>query len=70
MSVRSTNRNARIKRAEKTVIRAAIGCIDKQGYAFRVATESIARTYFVNERALGRLEGAVATLKEIRRSRK
>lgn len=56
-------------KAERAVIRAAAGCMDKRGYAFRVATESITRTYFVNERALGRLEGAVATLKEARRKK-
>ena len=66
--MKNATRTDRAK-AEKAVVHAAIGCIDKQGYAFRVATESIARTYFVNERALGRLEGAVAKLKEVRRRR-
>lgn len=56
--------------AERSVITAAIGCINKQGYAYTIATESIARTYFINEPALRRLEAAVSKLKEARRKRK
>lgn len=55
-----------IEKAKDAVVRAAVGCIDKSGYAFRIATEQIARTYFINEKAHHRLERAVANLKEAR----
>ena len=58
-----------LEKAERAVIRAAVGCINPQGHAYTIATEQIARTYFVNEKALQRLEGAVAKLKEARRGR-
>ena len=54
--------------AEEEVIRAAVGCIDKKGYAFRIATEESARTYFINEAAFHRLEAAVDRLEHVRTS--
>ena len=62
----TNSHTAKIKKAEQAVIRAAVRCIDKQGYAWRVATESITRTYFINEGAFSRLESAVASLKRAR----
>ena len=59
-----------IEKAERAVLRAAVGCIDKRGFAYSIATESITRTYFINEAAYGRLEAAVAKLKEARRAKK
>lgn len=59
---------APLDKAMRAVVKAAVGCIDKQGYAFRVATEHVARTYFINERALGRLEKAVAELNDARKA--
>ncbi len=56
-----------VRLAERQVLRAAVGCINKQGYSFRIATESIARTFFINEEAHQRLERAVANLKEARK---
>ncbi len=32
-----------IHKAEKAVLRAAVGCINPQGYAFTIATEEMAR---------------------------
>ena len=59
-----------LDRAEREVLRAAAGCIDKRGYSFSIATESIAaRTYFINEKAHQRLERAVEKLKEARKRR-
>ena len=58
-----------IAKAEKALLRAAVGCIDKQGYAYRIATQSIARTYFINARAFQQLERAVAALREARRTK-
>lgn len=65
---RSTKR-AKIASAEKFVLRAAVGCIDKTGHSFRIATESMARTFFINEHAFQRLERAVARLRDARRGR-
>jgi hypothetical protein len=65
----SSSRDTPLKRAEQAVIRAAVGCIGKQGFSFRIATESITRTYFINEDAHHRLERAVARLKEARRKK-
>lgn len=59
----------RVAKAERAVIRAAAGCIDKNGHAFTVATAELARTFFINEKAQKRLEQAVANLKEARRHR-
>ena len=53
-----------VAKAERAVIRAAVGCIDKKGHAFHVATAELARTFFINEKAQIRLEAAVARLKE------
>ena len=47
-------------KTEKAVVRAVKQCIDKHGFAFRLATEANARTYFINERAFFDLEKAYA----------
>lgn len=57
----------RVAKAEKAVIRAAVGCINPQGHAYTIATESFARMFFINEPAYQRLEHAVAKLKEARK---
>lgn len=67
--MRRDSHSTKVARAEKSVLRAALGCIDKKGYAFSVATESIAKTYFINTAAFTRLENAVAKLKEARRTK-
>ena len=58
-----------VAKAERAVIRAAVGCINPQGHAYSIATEQIARTFFVDEPAFRRLEKAVANLKESRKHR-
>lgn len=58
-----------VQKAERAVISAAVGCVNKQGHAFTLDTESAARFFIINERALRRLERAVANLKEARRKR-
>jgi hypothetical protein len=56
-----------VERAEREVVGSAIGCVDKQGHAYRIATAEAARTFFVDELAMQRLEHAVAKLKEARK---
>ena len=59
----------KLEKAERAVIRAAVGCVDMNGHAFKVSTEEIVRTYSINERAFKRLEAAVAKLKEARKTK-
>lgn len=63
-------RSPTLNKAERAVLRAAVGCINKQGYAYTIATEKIARTFFINEKAFARLEFAVAKLKEARKRKR
>lgn len=63
----STNRNARIKRAEKRVVNAAMHILDKEGWAFQFKGDPTL-PIACRPGALRGLEAAISHLRDVRKS--
>ena len=49
---------------KERVYRAAMRCVDKKGYAYRIDTSTLGRACFINKEAFNKLEDAIAKCKE------
>lgn len=54
-----------LKRAESAVLRAAMGCVNKKGFAYLFARQDVT-LYIIDRAKFQRLEAAVAKLRELR----